>query len=177
MWARLTQLVQTHAFTCRCVLVIVLIYDTTVLYGLDELVDEAADSDEDGGGEGASVYDDNEKRVGNTSCGMCSAMPTAAECLCCQEVDELAWKLQDLLCITQQQNFTAVCLNEDVLRTALVSMIDLRRDSITEPLTCRLLTTSKQTCVDASRFRGGKASSFVRSWSQSDSAGAFISLE
>ena len=93
-----------------------------------------------------SVYDDSEERVGNTawcSCGMCSAMPTAAECLCCQEVDELAWKLQDLLWITQHENFTAVCLNEDVLRTA-VSMIDLRRDSITEPLSCRIVV---QTCV------------------------------
>ena len=69
-------------------------------YGLDERVDEAADSDEDGGGDDASVYDDSEERVGNTawcSCGMCSAMPTAAECLCCQENDDLAWKLQDLL--------------------------------------------------------------------------------
>ena len=66
-------------------------------------------------------------------------MPTAAECLCCQEVDELAWKLQDLLCIMQHENFTDVCLNEDVLRTAVVSMIDLKRDSITEPLTCRLV--------------------------------------
>ena len=70
---------------------------------------------------------------------MCSAMPTAAECLCYKEVDELAWKLQDLLWIMQHENFTAVCLNEDVLQTALVSMIDLRRDSITEPLTCRLV--------------------------------------
>ena len=80
-------------------------------YGLDERVDEAADSDEDGGGEGASVYDDNEERVENTawcSCGMCSAMPTVAACLCCQEVDELAWKRQDLLCIMQHENFTAV---------------------------------------------------------------------
>ena len=45
-------------------------------YGLDERVDEAADSDEDGGGDDASVYDDSEERVGNTawcSCGMCNA--------------------------------------------------------------------------------------------------------
>ena len=71
------------------------------------------------------------------SCGMCSAMQKAAECLCCQVVDELEWKLQDL--DHPHENSTSVCLNEDVLRTALVSMIDLRRDSITEPLTCRLV--------------------------------------
>ena len=148
----MTQLVHTrracvHIPCVSCVLVIVSMVDLRPYsfepeYGLDERVDEAADSDEDGGGDDVSVYDDSEERVGNTawfSCGMCSAMPTAAECLCCQEVDELAWKLQDLLCITQHENFTAVCLNEDVLRTALVSMIDLRRDSITEPLTCRLV--------------------------------------
>ena len=144
----MTQLVHTrracvHIPCVSCVLVIVSMADLRPYsFELDERVDEAADSDEDGGGDDASVYDDSEERVGNTawcSCGMCSAMPTAAECLCCQEVDELVWKLQDLLWITQHENSTSVCLNEDVLRTALVSMIDLRRDSITEPLTCRLV--------------------------------------
>ena len=144
MWARLmTQLVHTHRACVHipcvsCVLVIVSMADLRPhsfepQHGLDERVDEAADSN---GGDDASVYDDSEKRVGNTvwcSCGMCSAMPTAAECLCCQEVHELAWKLQDLLWITQHENFAAVCLNEDVLWTALVSMIDL------QPLTCRLV--------------------------------------
>ena len=42
-------------------------------------------------------------------------MPSVAECLCCQEVDELGWKLQDLTCIMQHENFLALCLNEDVL--------------------------------------------------------------
>ena len=64
-------------------------------------------------------------------------MPSIAECLCCHEVTELGWKLQDLTCITQHENFLAVCLNEDVLRTAVVLMTDWRRDLIREPLTSR----------------------------------------
>ena len=86
----MTQLVHTrracvHIPCVSSVLVIVSMADLRPYsfdpeYGLDERVDEAADSDEDGGGDDTSVYDDSEERVGNTawcSCGMCSAMPTA----------------------------------------------------------------------------------------------------
>ena len=69
MWARLmTQLVHTrrayvHIPCVSCVLVIVSTadlrpYSFEPQHGLDERVDEAADSDEDGGGDDASVYDD-----------------------------------------------------------------------------------------------------------------------
>ena len=86
------------------------------------------------------LSDENENRVGNTawcSCNTCFLMPSVAEWLCCQEVDELGWKLQDLICITQHENFLAVCRNEDVLRTAVVLMTDGRRDPIREPITSR----------------------------------------
>ena len=64
-------------------------------------------------------------------------MPSEAECLCCQEVDTLDWKLHGLECITQHDGFQSVCLNEGVLRTAVVLMVDVRGDTITEPLTSR----------------------------------------
>ena len=34
-------------------------------------------------------------------------MPSVADCLCCQEVDELGWKLQDLTCIFTQATVTS----------------------------------------------------------------------
>ena len=55
-------------------------------------------------------------------------MPSGAECLCCQDVDRLHWKLQGLECIACS---LSVCLNEEVLLTA-VSMVDVRGDIITE---------------------------------------------
>ena len=78
MWAPLmTQLVHTHRACVQipcvsCVLVIVSMADLRPnsfepQHGLDERVDEAADSDEDGGGDDASCYDDSEERVGNTA--------------------------------------------------------------------------------------------------------------
>ena len=37
------------------------------------------------------------------------------------------------------RDFASVCLNGGVLRTAVVAMVYVRLDSITEPLTCRLV--------------------------------------
>ena len=62
-------------------------------------------------------------------------MPTARECLCCQEMDELGWIHGELLCIIQHEEFSAVCLNPGVLQTAVVTMVDVGQDSVTEPLT------------------------------------------
>ena len=73
------------------------------------------------------------------SCETCGIVPTGKECLCCQEMDELDWMLHSLRCITQHKNFASACLNGGVLRTAVVAMVDVRQDSITEPLTCRLV--------------------------------------
>ena len=41
---------------------------------------------------GEDLSDENKNRVGNTarcSCNRCSVMPSVAECLCCQKMDEL----------------------------------------------------------------------------------------
>ena len=46
---------------------------------------------------GEDLSDENENRVGNTawcSCNRCSVMPSVAECLCSQEVDELEYRVE-----------------------------------------------------------------------------------
>ena len=109
-------------------------------YGDVEDVSTSEEGDSEGGGGASDHADLEEERIGHSewcTCGMCAAMPSAVECICCQEIDELNWKLHGLACITEHGNFSSVCLNEDVLRTAVVSMVDVRGDTITEPLTNR----------------------------------------
>ena len=46
---------------------------------------------------GEDLSDENKNRVGNTAwcrCNRCSVMPSVAECLCCQEVDELGYRVE-----------------------------------------------------------------------------------
>ena len=46
---------------------------------------------------GEDLSDENENRVGNTAwcrCSRCSVIPNVAECLCCQEVDELGYRVE-----------------------------------------------------------------------------------
>ena len=71
------------------------------------------------------------------TCNRCHIMPSERECRCCREGNALDWKMYGLQCITDHENFGAVCLNVDVLRTAVVSMNDVRRGDITEPLSNR----------------------------------------
>ena len=71
------------------------------------------------------------------TCYRCHIMPSERECRCCREENALDWKMYGLQCITDHKNFEAVCLNVDVLRKAVVSMNDVRRGDITEPLSNR----------------------------------------
>ena len=51
-------------------------------------------------------------------------MPTARECLCCKEVDEVSAVMQefpDISCVTDHPGFQPVCLDVNVLRTAYYS--------------------------------------------------------
>lgn len=55
-------------------------------------------------------------------CGSCVVMPTARECICCQESDRVNSKREsfnpDTPCITQHPGFSSVCLDVYVLETA-----------------------------------------------------------
>ena len=71
-------------------------------------------------------------RVGNTEwwiCGgNCVAITTADECFCCQELDALNPKFDEAMIeyITGYSNFRIVCLDIDVLHTALVAIHNAR---------------------------------------------------
>ena len=84
----------------------------------------------------------NMSRVGNTSCCTCAkciSMPSQEESVCCLEIDECRAKLDiSLDCITSNHNFQVVCLNVEVLYTALVAMYDTWRDPIPTPISNRL---------------------------------------
>ena len=85
-------------------------------------VEEPVDSEEETGDEGNSGANfDN--RVGNTEwciCGgNCVPTLTADECFCCQELEALNQKVDELRveCITDHAKFRIVCLDTDVLNT------------------------------------------------------------
>ncbi|XP_078363902.1 uncharacterized protein LOC144648145 [Oculina patagonica] len=61
-------------------------------------------------------------RLGNSLwciCTNCSEMPSEKECVCCKEMKNIYLMMEGLHCVTQHENFSAVCLNRDVLWTAL----------------------------------------------------------
>ncbi|XP_071831609.1 uncharacterized protein [Apostichopus japonicus] len=53
-------------------------------------------------------------------CGQCAVMPTARECRCCSEIDQVRTVMDEegAACITLHPGFEAVCLNSWVLQTA-----------------------------------------------------------
>eukprot|EP00118_Oscarella_pearsei_P001924 m.312083 g.312083 ORF g.312083 m.312083 type:complete len:137 (+) comp209694_c0_seq1:266-676(+) len=67
-------------------------------------------------------------------------METGKECFCCQEMVALNEKLDTgIECIVEHEDFTIVCLNRAVLRTALIAMSDVAAETISDPLTNRIL--------------------------------------
>ena len=80
------------------------------------------------------------ERLGGTSwceCAKCAPMPSGIECLCCKEVEGAAERVaenESYRCITDHEQFKVVCLNKDVLYTALVMMNTTRGDPLSLPL-------------------------------------------
>ncbi|CAH3148908.1 unnamed protein product [Pocillopora meandrina] len=86
--------------------------------------------------------EDNTSRMGNTEwclCGACALMPVANECYCCQELEELNQKFDNsgVRCITEHPKFGIVCLDTDVLSTALVAIHNARLNPIPDPIVNR----------------------------------------
>lgn len=79
-----------------------------------------------------------EQLTNRCKCGCCSVMPTAVECVCCTEIEEIEVKKEQFQCITQHEGFEAVCLNVWVLQAAFYSYrqrygtSDMRRQSLHE---------------------------------------------
>ena len=64
-------------------------------------------------------------------------MPCKIECQCCREMDSMHERLverDEISCITSHSQFSVVCLNKDVLYTALVM---INREPVQLPLSNR----------------------------------------
>ncbi|XP_068729131.1 uncharacterized protein [Montipora capricornis] len=57
-------------------------------------------------------------------CEQCAIMPTEVASICCKEPAFLSKMVEGLSYITEHSSFQSVCLNRDVLWTALVSLHD-----------------------------------------------------
>ena len=63
-------------------------------------------------------------------------MPHAVECICCHELEEVEERLEGSDgCVTCLETFKTVCLDKDVLYTALVMMHTVRGDKVETPIT------------------------------------------
>ena len=94
---------------------------------------------------------DDGPRIGTTewcSCGNCGPMLTSVESLCCQEVAAILHRMPEgsgsapvavpsRLCVTDANDFAPVCINRAVLEVGLLSMYDLRADSLIQPIASR----------------------------------------
>lgn len=56
-------------------------------------------------------------------CGKCQVMDSLRECVCCWEMERanVLVRDSDLSCVTLLENFNQVCLNKDVLETAIAT--------------------------------------------------------
>jgi len=80
------------------------------------------------------------ERLGSTSwcvCAKCTPMPSGIECQCCREMEGVSERItenESCQCITDHEQFKVMCLNKDVLYTALVMMNTIRGDPLGLPL-------------------------------------------
>ena len=89
------------------------------------------------------------ERLGSTSwcectseCTKCAPMPSGIECRCCKEMEDVVECVpenESHQCIMDHEQFKVVCLNKDVLYTALVMMNTIRGDLVSLPLPSRKL--------------------------------------
>ncbi|KAK2548725.1 hypothetical protein P5673_030958 [Acropora cervicornis] len=62
-------------------------------------------------------------------------MATADECFCCQKLDASNKKFKSMIeCITKHSKFRIVCVEHDVLFTALVAINDARCNLLPDPM-------------------------------------------
>ena len=74
-----------------------------------------------------------QRRQGNIlwcRCGKCREMGTEEESICCRDEDVPDSYFAEKMCITENENFRAVCLNREVLKTVLHMLNNVRGDEI-----------------------------------------------
>ena len=93
---------------------------------------------------GASLdfEDEDVSRINNVAwcvCGHCIPMTTHIESVCCREITAVQHRIPDLsrACMTDHADFAVVCTNRAVLEVGLMSMCDLRADSLVRPIASR----------------------------------------
>ena len=64
-------------------------------------------------------------------CAKCTAMPSGIDCQCCKEIEGVCERMAENNYITEHEQFKVVCLNKDILYTALVMMNTIRGDPLT----------------------------------------------
>ena len=71
-------------------------------------------------------------------------MSMADECFCCQELDPLNQKFDNstAACITNHSKFRVVCLETDVLHTALVAIHNAHCNPLPDPIKNRLVVVT-----------------------------------
>ena len=101
-------------------------------------IDESnSTSDSENTEEDEDVPENRTEHINWCSCTHCSPMVTDKECKCCDEINEVARKKDNLACITNHNSFDSVCLNREVLWTAMVCMKDVLANHIELPVTNR----------------------------------------
>lgn len=109
-----------------------------------QVSDESEYSDDcDDDNEISSSDAENDERLHNLAwcqCGNCSNQTlgsvTVRECVCCQEIPPFAPRIQvddypeDLKCITHNPHFFIICLDIEVLDVALLSMADVKAETL-----------------------------------------------
>ena len=103
--------------------------------------DEESDSDEsDTDVREQASFTERLGKVDWCSCSKCVPLPRGIECQCCREMDSVYERLveqDDICCITNHDQFSVVCLNKDVLYTALVMINRERCEPVRLPLSNR----------------------------------------
>ena len=83
----------------------------------------------------------NDSMTQNTNLVLDLTSYTADECFCCQELDALNPKFDEAIieCITGHSKFRTVCLDTDVLHTALVAIHNACCNPLPDPIENRLV--------------------------------------
>ena len=85
--------------------------------------------------------------------GNCPAMTTEMESVCCKEVPEILQKMGTHVCITDHLSFDVVCLDPEVLQTALVAMRDVCFEDFDVPVPQQTSRLSSVHLVDTHTLR------------------------
>ena len=104
------------------------------------LVSSRLSSSSSSSSDGGMPVDDEPDRTASTdwcSCTRCSRMPTVDECKCCREMGDICHRMGELECITKHPKFPIICLDIDVLEVGLLSMRDLRAETLIRPISSR----------------------------------------